>query len=70
MAHHDSKMINFINEAIMNQKHLNLDIIPEEKMKTDKDEVKRVHVKKKAKVPFKKNAEPEKVKRNRGIRRR
>jgi len=70
VAHHDSKMINLINEAIMNQKHLNLDIIPEEKMKTDKDAVKRVHVKKKVKVPFKKNAEPEKVKRNRGIRRR
>lgn len=42
VAHHDSKMINQINEAIMNQKHLNLDIIPEEKMKSEKPVVKKV----------------------------
>lgn len=41
VAHHDSKMINQINEAIMNQKHLNLDIIPEEKMKSEKPVVKK-----------------------------
>jgi superfamily II DNA/RNA helicase len=42
VAHHDSKMINQINEAIMNQKHLNLDMIPEEKMKQEKPVVKKV----------------------------
>jgi superfamily II DNA/RNA helicase len=36
VAHHDSKTIKEINEAIMNQRHLNLDIIPEEKMKSEK----------------------------------
>ena len=33
VAAHDSKMIGQINEAIANQKHLNLDVIPEEKIK-------------------------------------
>lgn len=33
VASHDSKMIGQINEAIMNQKHLALDTIPEEKLK-------------------------------------
>ncbi|WP_408095453.1 DEAD/DEAH box helicase [Peredibacter sp. HCB2-198] len=42
VAYHDSKMISQINEAVMNQKHLNLDIIPEEKMKQDKPVVKKV----------------------------
>lgn len=42
VASHDSKMISEINTAIMNQKHLNLDIIPEEKMKADKKVVKKV----------------------------
>jgi len=42
VAYHDAKMINQINEAIMNQKHLNLDIIPEDKMKEDKRVVKKV----------------------------
>lgn len=36
VASHDAKMITQINEAIMNQKHLNLDVIPENKMKDDK----------------------------------
>lgn len=36
VASHDAKMIAHINEAIMNQKHLNLDIIPENKMKDEK----------------------------------
>lgn len=34
VASHDSKMINQINTAIANQKHLNLDVIPEEKLKS------------------------------------
>lgn len=42
VAYHDAKMINQINEAIMNQKHLNLDIIPEDKMKEEKKVVKKV----------------------------
>lgn len=42
VAYHDAKMINQINEAIMNQKHLNLDVIPEDKMKDDKKVVKKV----------------------------
>lgn len=42
VAYHDAKMINHINEAIMNQKHLNLDIIPADKMKDDKKVVKKV----------------------------
>lgn len=42
VASHDSKMIAEINHAIMNQKHLNLDIIPEEKMKAEKKVVKKV----------------------------
>ena len=33
VASHDSKMISQINESIKNQKHLALDIIPEEKLK-------------------------------------
>jgi superfamily II DNA/RNA helicase len=41
VASHDAKMIAQINEAIMNQKHLNLDIIPEDKMKEDKQVVKK-----------------------------
>lgn len=87
VAHHDSKMINHINEAIMNQKHLNLDIIPEEKMKSEKPVVKKVVEKKPATFRGKsprvrgaarvqktekeiRNAPPEKIKRNRGIKRR
>lgn len=87
VAHHDSKMINQINEAIMNQKHLNLDIIPEEKMKQEKPVVKKVVEKQPATFRGKsksvrgaarvqktekeiRNAPPEKVQRNRGIKRR
>lgn len=48
VAHHDAKMISQINEAILNQKHLNLDAIPENKMKEDKKVVKKVEEKKPA----------------------
>lgn len=41
VAHHDSKMIGAINEAVKNEKHLNLSVIPEEKMKADKRVVKK-----------------------------
>jgi superfamily II DNA/RNA helicase len=88
VAHHDSKMIAQINEAIMNQKHLNLDIIPEEKMKSEKKVVKKVV--EKAPATFrgksqprvrskpneksggrkKEREEPQRPKRNRGVRRR
>jgi superfamily II DNA/RNA helicase len=68
VAHHDSKMINMINEAIANQKHLNLDVIPLEKMKTDKKVEKKVVVKKP--VTFRGKEEAAAPKRNRGIRRR
>ncbi|MFP5385933.1 MAG: DEAD/DEAH box helicase [Bacteriovoracia bacterium] len=78
VASHDSKMISQINEAIMNQRHLNLDIIPEEKMKADKKVVKKVIAPKPAAFRGKENAkrrpgkgqEMERPKRNRGIRRR
>jgi superfamily II DNA/RNA helicase len=68
VAGHDSKMIAQINEAIKNQKHLNLDIIPEDKMKADKKVVKKVVVKKPA--TFRGQAEKPQQKRNRGIKRR
>lgn len=68
VASHDAKMIAQINEAIMNQKHLNLDIIPEEKMKADKKVVKKVVEKKSATFRGKSTEAP--PKRNRGIRRR
>lgn len=45
VASHDAKMIAQINDAIMNQKHLNLSVIPENKMKEDKQAVKKVVVK-------------------------
>lgn len=70
VAHHDSKMINQINEAIMNQKHLNLDIIPEEKMKSEKPVIKKPVVKRPATFRGREAAATEKPKRNRGIRRR
>lgn len=69
VAHHDSKMISQINEAIMNQSHLNLDVIPEEKMKSEKPVVKKKAPVKKA-VTFRGKVAEEKPKRNRGIRRR
>lgn len=67
VAHHDSKMISMINQAIMTQQHLALDIIPEEKMKSEKKVVKKV-----AKKPavFRGKEEAPAPKRNRGIRRR
>jgi hypothetical protein len=61
-------MINMINEAIANQKHLNLDVIPLEKMKTDKKVEKKKVVKKV--VTFRGKEEAPAPKRNRGIRRR
>jgi superfamily II DNA/RNA helicase len=86
VASHDAKMINHINEAIMNQKHLNLDIIPEEKMKDNKNAIKKPVEKAPAAFRGKqrargaarvqktekelRNAPAEPVKRNRGIRRR
>lgn len=41
VAHHDAKMIAAINEAVQNEKHLNLSVIPEEKMKTEKKVIKK-----------------------------
>lgn len=68
VAHHDSKMIKDINEAIMNQRHLNLSIIPEEKMKSEKKVVKKKVTPKPA--AFRGKEEAPRPKRNRGIRRR
>jgi superfamily II DNA/RNA helicase len=67
VAHHDAKMIAMINQAIKTQQHLNLDVIPEEKMKAEK----KVYPKK-AKKPatFRGKEEAPAPKRNRGIRRR
>jgi superfamily II DNA/RNA helicase len=67
VASHDQKMIAQINESIKNQKHLNLDVIPEEKMKADKKVVKKVEVKKPA--TFRGKSEKAPVKRNRSIKR-
>ncbi len=86
VAHHDSKMISQINEAVKNEKHLNLSPIPEEKMKSEKKVVKKVA---KAPATFRgskqgtrgaarvqktdkeiRNAPPVAPKRNRGIKRR
>jgi superfamily II DNA/RNA helicase len=55
VASHDAKMIAQINEAIMNQKHLNLDMIPENKMKEEKQVVKKVVEKKQAEFRGKTN---------------
>jgi superfamily II DNA/RNA helicase len=41
VAHHDAKMIAQINEAVQNEKHLNLSPIPEEKMKSEKPVIKK-----------------------------
>jgi superfamily II DNA/RNA helicase len=68
VAGHDSKMIAEINAAIKNQKHLNLDTIPEEKMKAEKKVVKKVPQKKPA--TFRGKSEEAPPKRNRGIKRR
>jgi superfamily II DNA/RNA helicase len=68
VAHHDSKTIKEINEAIANQKHLNLESIPEEKMKSDKKDVKKKVVKKA--IGYQKPIKEAPPKRNRGIRRR
>jgi len=79
VASHDSKMIAQINDAIKNQKHLNLDVIPEEKMKAKKQEQKKVVSKKMPKTaPAARRGsgrrlakeEVARPKRNRGIRRR
>ncbi len=42
VANHDAKMIAQINEAIANQAHLNLDVIPEAKLKEEKKVIKKV----------------------------
>lgn len=68
VAHHDSKTIKEINEAISNQKHLNLEIIPEDKMKSEKPAVKK-KVAKKA-LGFQREVKEAPPKRNRGVRRR
>lgn len=70
VAHHDAKAIAVINEAIMNQKHLNLDVIPEDKMKEEKKVVKKFVEKKPAVFRGKATIEGERPKRNRGIKRR
>jgi superfamily II DNA/RNA helicase len=64
VANHDAKMITQINEAIKNQKHLNLDMIAEPKVKL-------------AQKPFQKKTQKATIqtksappKRNRGVRRR
>ncbi len=69
VAGHDSKMIAQINEAIKNQKHLNLDSIPEEKMKAEKKVVKKVAPPKKP-AAFRGKTQDAPPKRNRGIKRR
>ncbi len=87
VASHDAKMISQINEAIMNQKHLNLDVIPESKMKEENKVNKKIEEKKPSTFRGQtnrargaarvqktekeiRNAPPQKVKRNRGIKRR
>lgn len=68
VASHDAKMIAQINEAIKNQRHLALDVIPEEKMKAQKKVVKKA-VEKKA-ATFRGKSAPGPQKRNRSIKRR
>ena len=66
-------MINQINEAIKNQSHLNLDVIPEEKMKQEKKVAKKVEKKPAAfrgRESKKRDEGPQRPKRNRGIKRR
>jgi superfamily II DNA/RNA helicase len=80
VAGHDAKMIGMINEAIRNQRHLNLDIIPEEKMKAEKQVMPKKTEPKQAAFRGKeapkqsgrrsRSEEPQRPKRNRGIRRR
>ena len=79
VASHDQKMITQINDAIKNQKHLNLDVIPEEKMKpkaTDPKKAAELRAKKAAPAARRgsgRKVEKEEVvrpKRNRAIRRR
>jgi superfamily II DNA/RNA helicase len=87
VASHDAKMISQINEAIMNQKHLNLDVIPESKMKEENKVTRKIEEKKPSTFRGQtnrargaarvqktekeiRNAPPQKVKRNRGIKRR
>jgi superfamily II DNA/RNA helicase len=70
VAGHDSKMISQINEAIKNQSHLNLDTIPEEKMKPQDPSLKKKAPVKKTVTYRGKEAAPGPVKRNRSIKRR
>jgi superfamily II DNA/RNA helicase len=79
VASHDSKVIGQINEAIMHQSHLNLDVIPEEKLKNQRERQDAKKAQPKAPATFRgkesrggqsKNTVVTKVKRNRGVRRR
>lgn len=70
VASHDAKVIAQINDSIKNQSHLNLDFIPEEKMKADKKVVKKVVKKTPATFRGKESARAEAPKRNRGVKRR
>lgn len=65
VANHDAKMITQINEAIRNQKHLNLDVIAEPKInKTQKV------AQNPKKAPVRNSPPAKPPKRNRGVRRR
>jgi len=70
VAGHDSKMIAQINEAIKNQSHLNLDFIPEEKLKAKAPIAKKPVVKKQATFRGKEAPTAAAPKRNRGVKRR
>jgi len=72
VASHDAKTIKEINEAIAEQRHLNLNFIPEEKMKPQVKKPARPVEKKPAAFRGKEVREsaPQKPKRNRGIKRR
>lgn len=59
VASHDSKTIGEINEAIMNQRHLNLDVIPEEKLKNQRERQEAKRLEPKAPATFRgKSAKP------------
>lgn len=58
VASHDSKMIAQINEAIMNQKHLNLDVIPEQKLKAQEERAAKKKLEPKAPATFRGKTAP------------
>jgi superfamily II DNA/RNA helicase len=70
VANHDAKMIDQINEAIKNQKHLNLDIIKSPKVKMTQSNTEKKKSPPQATYRGKNTPAPEKPKRNRGIKRR